>query len=177
MAGFQTIVIGWPKSWFSFAQTYVLEVADGAVWLGHLGKGVVADWAVAGSGAHQAMAMQHDRNLSERRAAELGAKLGGRVLSKMETRLVGRYLTYTSEGRSALEDSRRTRLIPASAFTELELIDASGLTGNTPPALKSLAPPYLRCKVAGKRHTFFSPRHVGAAMGAVRKQLLSAQGA
>ncbi len=145
------ILVAWPKGMTGIASTYVAELDGTSLWLGYLGKG----------GAHTDLkanalnTIAPDLNIAGRAAAaKIGNAVGGKVLDKFRAEIEENLERYNQGGRGMLDEHKKTRTIPLSDITKVELTTKTGM--NTPPALKGLPGPHLSCKLDGKTHILFA---------------------
>ncbi len=153
MTTFTNILVAWPKGMTGIASTYVAELDGTSLWLGYLGKG----------GAHEKLQVHYTPRDTAAGAAgfaaaaagrKLGNAVGGKILDKFREEIDANLELYNQGGRGMLDQHKKTRTIPMSDITKVELTTKTGM--NTPPVLKGLAGPHLSCKLDGKTHIFFA---------------------
>lgn len=152
MTTFTNILVAWPKGMTSVANTYVTELDGTSLWLGYLGKG----------GAHQQLRATYrdtdnfgDGGIAGGVAGRaLGNAIGGKIMDKFRQEIDANLELYNQGGRGMLDEHKKTRTIPLSDITKVELTTKTGM--NTPPALKGLAGPHVSCKLDGKTHILFA---------------------
>lgn len=153
MTTFTNILVAWPKGMTGIASTYVAELDGTSLWLGYLGKG----------GAHEQLTahfVTRDTTLGVAGVAasaagrKLGNAVGGKIMDKFRQEIDANLELYNQGGRGMLDEHKKTRTIPLSDITKVELTTKTGM--NTPPALKGLAGPHVSCKLDGKTHILFA---------------------
>lgn len=152
MTTFTNILVAWPKGMTSVANTYVAEVDGTSLWLGYLGKG----------GAHEQLkaTFLNTRNLNEggvvgsMAGRALGNAIGGKIMDKFRAEIDANLELYNQGGRGMLDQHKKTRTIPMSDITKVEMTTKTGM--NTPPVLKGLTGPHLSCKLDGKTTILFA---------------------
>lgn len=160
------IVVVWPKGFTGVASTYVSEFDGTSLWLGHLGKGgAYTNLEVKTLGV-----VAPDLNIAGRAvAAKIGNALGGKVIDKFRAEIDANLALYNQGGRGMLDGHKKTRTIPLSSISDVELTTKPGI--NTPPVLRGLPGPHLSCKLDGKTHIFFAIPSSAHDMTALARQL------
>jgi len=151
MSTFTNILVAWPKGMTGVASTYVAELDGTSLWLGYLGKG----GAHANLRASAFNTVAPDLGIAGRAAgAAIGNAVGGKIMDKFRAEIDANLELYNQGGRGMLDEHKKTRTIPLSDITKVELTTKTGM--NTPPALKGLPGPHLSCKLDGKTHILFA---------------------
>ena len=152
MQTFTNILVAWPKGMTGIANTYVAELDGTSLWLGYLGKGGAHEKLEVHYVARDATAVAG--HLTAAAGRKLGNAIGGKIIDKFRAEIDANVELYNQGGRGMLDQHKKTRTIPLSDITKVELTTKTGM--NTPPVLKGLPGPHLSCKLDGKTHIFFA---------------------
>jgi hypothetical protein len=155
METFTNILVAWPKGMTGIASTYVAELDGTSLWIGYLGKGGAhADLKVRGFSTIDPGQSYTSRAAQDALGSKIGNAIGGKVIDKFREEIDANVELYNQGGRGMLDDHKKTRTIPLSDISKVELTTKTGM--NTPPALKGLPGPHLSCKLDGKTHILFA---------------------
>ncbi len=155
MTTFTNICVAWPKGMTGIASTYVAELDGTSLWLGYLGKGGAhAELKVKGFSTYDEGQLYTEKMAQDALGSKIGNAIGGKVVDKFREEIEANVELYNQGGRGMLDEHKKTRTIPLSDVTKVELTTKTGM--NTPPALKGLPGPHLSCKLDGKTHIFFA---------------------
>lgn len=155
MSTLTNILVAWPKGMTGIASTYVAELDGTSLWLGYLGKGGAhAELRVKGFSAWESGDVYTEKMAQDALGSKLGNAVGGKILDKFREEIDANVELYNQGGRGMLDQHKKTRTIPLSNISKVELTTKTGM--NTPPALKGLAGPHLSCKLDGKTTILFA---------------------
>lgn len=154
MSTLTNVLVAWPKGMTGIASTYVAELDGTSLWLGYLGKGGAhAELRVKGFSAWESGDVYTEKMAQDALGSKLGNAVGGKILDKFREEIDANIELYNQGGRGMLDQHKKTRTIPLSDISKVELTTKTGM--NTPPALKGLAGPHLSCKLDGKTTILF----------------------
>lgn len=155
MHTFTNVLVAWPKGMTGIASTYVAELDGTSLWLGYLGKGGAhAQLRVSAQPKLDLDDSYTQRSMEQKAATKLGNAVGDIVMDKYREEIEANLEHYNQGGRGMLDGHKKTRTIPLSDISKVELTTKTGM--NTPPALKGLPGPHLSCKLDGKTHILFA---------------------
>lgn len=150
-----TVMVAWSKGWTSASHTYLVEVGNGAVWLGRLGNGG-AYWGPA-PGLPEYTLRQTSRvsgpsMLGGAAGMALGRAGARKVLERYQAEIAENERRYHVEGRAALSGDKHTIEWPLADFADAQLVKTLPVTA--PPAVQSLGPGFVDVTLGRKRHYF-----------------------
>lgn len=154
METFTNICVVWPKGMTGIASTFVAELDGTSLWLGYLGKGGAhAELKVKGFTPIESGESYSERMSQDALGSKIGNAVGDVIMDKYREEIEANLELYNQGGRGTLDQHKKTRTIPLSDITKVELTTKTGM--NSPPALKGSPGPFLSCKLGGKTHIFF----------------------
>lgn len=154
MQAFSNILVAWPKGMTGIASTYIAELDGTSLWLGYLGKGGAhADLKVRGFSTYDGDQRYSEKMAQDALGSKIGNAVGGKIIDKFREEIDANLEQYNQGGRGMLDGHKKTRTVPLSDISKVELTTKTGM--NTPPALKGLPGPHLSCKLDGKTHILF----------------------
>lgn len=149
------VLVAWPKGMTGIAHTYVAELDGTSLWLGYLGKGGAhSDLRVVGFAARESGQSFVQHQAEQALGSKIGNAVGGKIVDKFREEIDANLDLYNQGGRGTLDHHKKTRTIPLSDISKVELTTKTGM--NTPPALKGMPGPHLSCKLGGKTHILFA---------------------
>lgn len=155
MSTLTNVLVAWPKGMTGIASTYVAELDGTSLWLGYLGKGGAhAELTVRGFSTYDQGQSYSSKMAEDAVGGKIGNAVGGKIMDKFRAEIDANLEQYNQGGRGMLDGHKKTRSIPLSDISKVELTTKTGM--NTPPALKGLAGPHLSCKLDGKTHILFA---------------------